>query len=80
MTKKSPNQKPTSKIKNQQTAQMMAKILNVSENEISDSMKLFVNIHPDLEKCLERLAEIEEKDYVSFFMMLEYFLFPRRPS
>jgi hypothetical protein len=67
MTKNSPNQN------NQDIAKIMAKLLNLPETRITDSIELFESIDPDLQKCLERLSLLNPKEYVSFLMMVEYF-------
>jgi len=56
---------------------IMAKLLNVPKKEILKSIDLFSNINPDLEKCFSRLYEIKDKDYKTFLMILNYYLFPR---
>jgi hypothetical protein len=54
---------------------IMSKLLDIPQEEILGSIKLFSNINPNLINCFSKLARMEEKDYVNAFMLLEYLLF-----
>ena len=56
-------------------AKVMSKLLNVPQQEILKSIKLFSNINPNLKNCFLKLYRMEDRDHVNAFMLLEYLLF-----
>lgn len=78
MTKSSKNpgsaKAQLSKSEKNELADIMAKILRIPRGEVVKSIWLFTNLDPTMKNCLHALHKMNEKDYVSALMLLDYLL------
>lgn len=66
------NEKPLRE--DQEMVHIMSKLLNVDKSKIKKAMHLFSGIDPQMKICFYKLYKLEQKHYVSAFMLLEYLL------
>lgn len=52
----------------------MSDILKLSNQEILKSIDLFANMNDDLLSCLSKLSKVQDKDYITVSMILDYIL------
>lgn len=65
---------------NQELVLIISKLLNQTPNTIEEFIYLFRNIDPHLQRCLEELVNLDRKDYVSFLMLIDYFLISKKSA